>query len=285
MRSFESRAFARVALVAVSLSWVGCASMPVATGPTRNVSVGTGAVEALIHKRGEPAVVFESGAGSPLHVWRRVIADLPAEATIFAYNRSGYGRSRIFGNLADPRRSAEALRRALRESGVEPPYLLVGHSLGGLYVNLFARLYPEEVAGVLLVDSSHPDQFEQMRKRRPMLHSVFTTGYALGPPERRYELENAMRFARTLEAAGPFPDVPLTVLTAGKTEAWANDDDLAWWLGLQRELVSMSPRGKGRVIEESGHFIQRDEPQVVVDAIRELLAQARNGGSLAATAR
>lgn len=273
-----------LALVAASASCLACASLPVAAaGFTRKVPVQGGAVEVMMLENGDPAVVFETGAGSPLGVWKQVARELSTETTVFAYNRSGYGRSRVFGDLNDPRRVAETLRRALRAARVDPPYVLVGHSMGGLYMNLFARLHPNEVAGMVLVDSSHPGQFVELRDRKPFRTAVFETSYALGPPERRYELENTKRFDRALEAAGPFPDIPLRVLTAGK--GWAKADDLEWWLGLQQDLIAMSPRGEGHVIETSGHFIQREEPQAVVEAIREVLEEVRTSGSLVAQTR
>lgn len=272
MRRRITQAVATILVAAGAVTLSGCASMPVASiGPTRNVSVDRGVLEIGVRGHDRPTVVFENGAGSPLSVWQRVLGDVQAHATTFTYNRPGYGRSRVYRNLDDPRRVVEALHQGLEAARLEPPYILVGHSLGGLYVNLFARLYPTEVAGIVLVDSSHPQQFEQLKERRPLMNAVFTSSYAIGPPERRYELQNAKRFEAALDAAGSFPDVPLRVLTAEKSNAAANEADFEWWLGLQAELTALSRLGENRIVESSGHFIQKDAPEEVVRAILELI--------------
>jgi len=270
-----SRLWIGTLLAAASLAAGACASLSTSSaGGTRNVAIDNGILEVLVRGEGAPAVVFESGAGSSLAVWQSVLSAIEPQARVFAYNRSGYGRSQLFGDLGRPERVVEALRQGLAAAGVEPPYLLVGHSLGGLYVNLFARAYPSEVAGVVLVDSSHPEQFELLRSRRPMLSATFEASYALGSASRRYELENTRRINRALERAGPFPRVPFIVLSAGEAAAWERGDDHDWWLGLQRDLSSMSAGGQWRVVDSSGHFIQRQAPEAVVAAIQEVLGDA-----------
>ncbi len=253
---------------------VGCASLRLGQlEGTRRIGVSGGVVEASVQGEGSPAVVFESGAGAACRMgnWAQVIEGLQREARLFAYNRSGYGRSRIHRNLDDPRDVTEILHRGLIEAGVEPPYLLVGHSIGGLYMNLFARLYPDEISGLILIDSSHPEQFDYLRKEKPLRHAIMVTSYAKGSPHVRYEMANMNRFRREIEKAGPFPNVPVLVLTAG--ESW-HGEDRKWWFGLQKDLASLSSKCRGKIVESSGHFIQRDRPEVVVEAIREMLAEA-----------
>lgn len=278
-RSAAARGPISAAGVLATAVWLaGCA--PLSLGRlegTRTVGVPGGGLEVSVQGEGVPAVVFESGAGAgcELNVWAKVIAGLGDETTLFAYNRSGYGRSHVRRDLDSPHQVVESLRRALAATGVGPPYVLVGHSLGGLYMNLFARLHPDEVAGVVLLDSSHPGQFETMRKEKALRYAMLVSGYSTGPPRRRYELANMKRFHRAIEGAGPFPDVPLVVLTAGESPFWQSDSERDWWLGLQRDLAAMSPSGRGRIVEASGHFIHRDQPSVVVEAIGEILAANR----------
>lgn len=101
-------------------------------------------------------VVFENGSRETLDKWSKVIEDIKNEATIFAYNRPGYGKSDETEALRDGRTIVEELRKTLQHQGLKPPYLLAGHSLGGLYMQLFARMYPQDVAGVVLVDAVYP---------------------------------------------------------------------------------------------------------------------------------
>src|SRR5581483_7569321 len=104
-----------------------------------------------------PAVILESGAGVPAIGWDFVQPKIAEFAYVCSYDRAGYGWS-------DPpvnpdRSSAEVskeLHTLLQNAGVQPPYILVGHSLGGLNIRVFNGMYPNEVAGAVFVDSSHP---------------------------------------------------------------------------------------------------------------------------------
>jgi len=92
--------------------------------------------------------------------WRKVIPEISKNATTFAYNRPGYGRSDGVSTLRDGFHIVEELRTLLKSNGLTPPYVLVGHSYGGLLMQLYARKYPDEVGALILVDSTHPEQFK-----------------------------------------------------------------------------------------------------------------------------
>lgn len=101
-------------------------------------------------------VVFENGSRATVDSWTKVIAALPPDVSVFAYNRPGYGNSQQTDTPRDGTTIVEELRRDLQQKGLKPPYVLVGHSLGGLYMQLFARRHPDEVAGLVLVDAVYP---------------------------------------------------------------------------------------------------------------------------------
>lgn len=101
-------------------------------------------------------VVFENGSRATVDSWAKVIAALPSDVSVFAYNRPGYGNSQQTATPRDGKTIVEELRRNLQLRGLKPPYILVGHSLGGLYMQLFARRHPDEVAGLVLVDAVYP---------------------------------------------------------------------------------------------------------------------------------
>ncbi len=104
----------------------------------------------------KPVVVFENGARETFDTWDKVIAAIKPDAGIFAYNRPGYGNSEATEQPRDGFTIVNELRATLRRQGLQPPYILVGHSLGGLYMQLFARAYPRDVKGLVLVDSLYP---------------------------------------------------------------------------------------------------------------------------------
>src|SRR5689334_23832900 len=113
---------------------------------------------------GVPVVVFENGLGDTLETWKSVQDDVSGFTTTFAYNRAGYAGSPSAVGTRDAATAVSELRALLAERGLAPPYLLVGHSLGGLYVQYYARNFPDEVTGLVLVDSSHWDQRERFRR-------------------------------------------------------------------------------------------------------------------------
>jgi pimeloyl-ACP methyl ester carboxylesterase len=106
-----------------------------------------------------PTVVLEAGMGSFSPNWHWVQEELAPTVRSVAYDRAGLGWSRPGRRQRDAQTIAMELRDALREAAIEPPYVLAGHSFGGLPVRAFADLYPEQTAGLVLVDASHPDQW------------------------------------------------------------------------------------------------------------------------------
>src|SRR5215218_3528621 len=112
--------------------------------------------------RSGPTVVLEAGLGFPSVEWAWVRQELAHFARrVVAYDRVGVAWSKSGPKARDGQRIAEELYAALHTAGIEGSYVLVAHSFGGLFVRAFADLYPEEVAGMVLVDSSHPDQLER----------------------------------------------------------------------------------------------------------------------------
>ncbi|MEW8508811.1 MAG: alpha/beta hydrolase [Candidatus Thiodiazotropha sp.] len=222
---------------------------------------------------GSPVIVFESGMGPTMSTWSPVFEDLSRVSRVFSYNRPGYGRSDLRTTPGSAREIAEQLHDNLVASGQKPPFLLVGHSAGGLYVNMFARLYPQQVAGVVLIDSSHPSQFEYFRKERPLLYSTFTATTTLG--RTRYEASILKRVHSEFLSVEPFPDIPLVILTAEKSSLFEDREMRKKWLGFQRELAEMSSKSKHRVVAGSGHFIHRDRPQAVIKEITALIDEIR----------
>jgi len=115
------------------------------------------AVEVVERGAGDTTVVFESGLGNDWTAWDTVADEVAEKARVFAYSRPGYGTSDPTTAPRDATHIVEALRALLVARGYAPPYLLVGHSFGGAYMELFAKAYPEEVVGVVLVDPRHRD--------------------------------------------------------------------------------------------------------------------------------
>jgi pimeloyl-ACP methyl ester carboxylesterase len=216
---------------------------------------------------GGPVVVFENGLGGSWGAWKLVQAGLSQHTETFAYNRAGYKGT----PQPDGARSASAvvgeLRALLAERGLQAPYVLVGHSLGGLFVQYYARNFPDEVAGLVLVDSSHWDQTARMP--RPALagivSAVMTWILVWGAPA-----DEAGAFEitqREVRESPPLRPMPLTVLTAGL------QDEL--WKDLQRELADQLPGAKHTIVAGSGHVMQQDQPEAIAAAVHDMLVLLR----------
>jgi len=191
------------------------------------------------------------------------------------------------------------LRNLLQAAGVEPPYVLVGHSMGGMVVRLYAHLHPREVRGLVLVDASHQDQFERIGPLLPPAFQgapeqflVFRNIWAEGgwrDPTGNPEGVDLPAMQQEMHGISSLGDLPMRLLVAGDLLRLVPDREVGrrlheQKLELQHDLARLSTRSQLRVLEESSHFIQHDQPQAVIDAVRDVVALVRSGDRPRATA-
>jgi pimeloyl-ACP methyl ester carboxylesterase len=220
---------------------------------------------------GPVTVVFEAGLGDTARVWGSVPASVAGNcARTVSYTRSGYG----FGSSARGPRDAEhvvaELRDRLADSGLTPPYVLVGHSLGGLYMQYFARRYPEEVRGLVLVDSTHWDQLERMKDETPGMYRVLKTASLLMIGVMRREFADSPLSGSEVQALPAAGTVPTIVLSSTRAAVGETPAFRTLAAQLQREIAAAYVTRRHEFVADSGHYIQRDQPQAVVRAAREL---------------
>jgi len=227
-------------------------------------------------------VVFENGSRAELEGWTGVISALdsqssqpapePAKAwSLFAYDRPGVGRSEPTDRPRDGRQIVADLRELLQQQDLKPPYLLVGHSLGGLYMQLFARLYPGEVQGLVLVDALYPGVI-----KRPEDFPFYTRwGKALFLNRMAAREIDAIYATGEDVLATPWsPDIPVIRLVNVPKSAGAIAVDFgvintdAATIAVVRALYP----GAKTVVVDSDHQIQKANPEVVVQAIQEVMA-------------
>jgi pimeloyl-ACP methyl ester carboxylesterase len=249
--------------------------------PIRALQTRSGRLSYMLSGAGRPHIVLFSGAGVSLQGWEPLYPAIEKLGTVFGWNRFGLQGS-------DPARERQtgtmligSLRELLGYSGLAPPYVLVAHSLGGLYANLYARLYPEQVAGVLFLESTHPEDREALHKHEA--HMVQALGKLLAVPEVFFrpnvqrELACVEDTAREIASAGPFPDIPVRVITGGLTPRGAQMSPGA--LGARRAnqqaLARLSPRAEQVVAQKSGHFPQLSEPDLVLQVLADLISATR----------
>lgn len=253
---------------------------------------------------GAPSVVIVPCMSGPGSEWQHVQRGLAPYTGVYTYDRAGLGWSdpgpwpRTYARMADE------LRQLLTAAAIPAPYLLVGHSTGGIIVRQFAVRHPQGLAGLVLVDSSHEDQTRRLvavtksgrlqywrraaqAQLRPL--GLICAGQDLGIRERptdpadvmaqtsrcrRADIQEMIGHALTKPGTAPpyLAGLPLTVLTAGpaRREQW-----YPVWREMQAELAALSTRSTHIVTEHSGHHINRDDPDFLIQALREVITELR----------
>jgi pimeloyl-ACP methyl ester carboxylesterase len=220
----------------------------------RCVDGGQYRLYASIYGKNEPVVIFDSGSGDYSTVWNAVAPEVAKFARVVTYDRAGLGKSdpKPGNDRISSEDSVESLNTLLKKENIKPPYILVGHSRGGLNMQLFAEKYPHEVAGIVLVDPV---------SRNQSLHDP-------NPPKSSNYYREAISFDESREQvkkAGKFPAVPMIVLTATKQHGDAKLEIL--WRHWQQEITKLTPEGKQIFAWNTGHYIQKQQPELVIDAI------------------
>lgn len=228
----------------------------------------------LNNSREAPTVVFESGLGDGLSVWKKVYNEVQVFAGTFAYSRPGYSPGFHKAGIKGKRTAADSaklLQQILAKTGAPAPYILVGHSIGGLYILEFARHYPDLVAGLVLVDGRLPEfskrcETEGIKPCKPPAWALL-----LSPPHMAAEI----RGIASSEANAPTPadigEIPVILLAATKPPPGGSAKSQPIWLEVQRNFAAALPNAELIIAEGSGHYIQRDAPQLVIQAIRDLI--------------
>lgn len=252
-------------------------------------------------KAGVPVVVFENGLGMGLNTWDTVLGQLSERVPVFAYDRAGVDKSEKVFTMSTIQVVAQNLKAILANLQIAPPYILVGHSMGGLYVRGFAGYYPGDVAGMVFLD---PADFTETKEN---WNDIFRK---LGVPEKRIDEMlydrlykpsriDSVRFGPWSEGQVltnlrktdfaevsrlPIPDAPLCFLVGGKFEVpperRSTDYDHPKFFEVRtqvnidrwRKFIDSSARGGTLIyLSGSGHYLHRDNPSAVVNAVEAML--------------
>ncbi len=251
---------------------------------------------------GSPTVILESGYRNDSDVWTMSLNGKPAIfPAIASFTRvCVYDRPNTIGaTIKDLSRSdkikmprtpesvVEELHSVLLKAHVQKPYLLVGHSLGGIFIRLYAALYPHDVAGLVLVDA-YPETFKSYLGHKYWQAYLTITKPA---PEglEHYNIENinfddVTRVMENTEKNSPLPSIPLTVISRGVTADLPEQAqnilpsaafEKAWQEG-QNQLVLLSPHAKHIIAKKSQHYVQATEPELIINSIHEMVDEIRN---------
>ena len=282
--------------------------------PGEMVDVGGYSLHINCVGQGSPTVVLDAALGAMSASWVLVQREVSDTTRVCAYDRAGMGWSEMGPEPRDAKQISSELHTLLTKAGIEGPYVLVGHSFGGLYMQTYAARYPDEVAGVSLVESSHPEQFSHRPVSRdsyePQKQIFAVTSllarlgvvrllYKLSPappelpqhqraqinalsPSTRQVSTTALELRATPQtttqtrSVRSLDDKPLAVVSAGTQETG--------WLELQDDLATLSPNSMHPVVEGATHTSvvdDRSDAQATSAAIVEVVTAVRNDQPLA----
>lgn len=248
----------------------------------QTLAVGAYKVQMATAGSGRYTVLFESGFGTGMGSWRAVAPQVAASARIFTYSRAGAGGS-------DPRpeprtilQSSEELDALLATAKLGPPYILVGHSYGGLLARAFAARHPGWVAGMVLVDPADERFNPALRKLDAARAAADDKQFAAIVPAKfqpELQLLQPVLDSGVFPVAGKLPDVPVVVLTsvqqADKPEFFLQTPQaVAIKRDLHADFLRQFSAGSQVVTADSGHNIQQEQPELVIAAVKQVIAAA-----------
>jgi pimeloyl-ACP methyl ester carboxylesterase len=261
--------------------------VPVIVGSGRLVGIGGGRSLFLdCVGSGRPTVVLEAGFGADTFNWREVQPQLGQTTRTCAYDRAGLGNSVALPGVHDARAEISDLRRLLDRAHIRPPYVLVGHSYGGLLARLFANAHPKETAGVVLVDAMGRDQTRRELAIWPRTQARALRRSVARPVRDGVDLGAGEALARRVLS---LDDIPLAVVTAGRHDnEWGRVPARLGraldrqWATMQDELAALSTDHVHIVARRSDHFVQgiEGQPRVVVGAVQAVVRAIRDHAPL-----
>lgn len=249
------------------------------------VDIGANKLHVVQMGEGPVTVVFEAGFGSDLSVWRKVAPAIAKKAGVLVYSRAGAGQSPSREHGMTLEQSAAEFERMLAAANAKAPFILVGHSYGAFLVRAFAARNPTQVAGLVLVDPADEGLENVLRKiddarvaqdRRALL--------LMTPPKFQDELRlvQQITYKGSLPAMPALPDVPAALLTSVRADPSSEfflETPAAVKVKRERHQAFFSQFSSGAhlVTPHSGHHIQMQEPELVINAVEQVLdAAARN---------
>jgi pimeloyl-ACP methyl ester carboxylesterase len=331
-----------VVLVLLALAFLGAIYQAIASAnerrayppPGQLVDIGGYKLHLYCTGQGSPTVVFEGGLGAPAFAWAWVQPEVATMTRACSYDRAGLGWSDPGPEPRTGQQMVTELATLLHDAGESGPYILVGHSLGGLNTRLFAAQYPTDVAGIVLVDASHeaqsermPAAYQQVDAANLQMNMLLRIASRLGitrlldalgllpsveslvgplprdvlPVAAAFLVHNPSQWdtgyaelavldtdmaqiaaLRGMLGQPPLGNLPLVVITAARPADLSRlprdfpiQEGRRVWLELQDDLATLASNSIHLVAEQSDHNIPLRQPQIIIDAIRQMIADFR----------
>jgi pimeloyl-ACP methyl ester carboxylesterase len=252
------------------LSTASCASAP------RNVlfaDIDDHRIAYRVLGAGGPTIVMIAGLGDDMSTFQDVAPQLATTATVILYDRSGYGGSGAPVGVRDAEAASRELSAVLEQSGVGGPYVLVGHSLGGLYAEYFAAQHPDQVLGVVLAES-RPADFTRRCESAGISSCSLPASMSWTLPEGgRAELTALAMTVHQVERAHIAHGIPMLILSRPTPANPSAFDDL--WSTAQRDLAARYSSARQLIAGSSGHYLHIDQRAWFAEAVRTFSDEVR----------
>ena len=266
--------------------------------PGRFINIGFQTMYVDCLGENKPTIIVDVGIAASSASWYKIAKELSKNTRICLYDRAGYGWSDSGRGERTTATIVHELKLLVKRAEIPGPYIIVGHSFGGFTARYFAARFPENVAGLVLVDSSHPEQIYRLSALDNQGKKPLITGRDANAPadfsefERKWYFLNSSRkatFAQMAELkyfkqsayqvkhSGPLKDIPIAVLSRGIAQLpELNGVSLEnEWLDMQKDLLNLSKNSWHSIIVNSGHNIHEEAPAKIIENILEVIEKSR----------
>jgi pimeloyl-ACP methyl ester carboxylesterase len=257
--------------------------MSVKDASEKMVDIGDNQLRTFCIGEGTPTVIIEAGLGDGLDSWKHMQNRIATLTRVFAYDRAGVGKSPQGTKPRTSHQMVTELHTLLKKAQIEGPYVLIGHSLGGLNAQLYAAEYPDEISGMVLADPSFPDMLSRLEsvlgKVWMLLWNSQFASAAEGMTKKDFDMSCAQ-----VASAGKLPDIPLVVISAGQSiqlpsilnALFPGAEMVRALQESHAALAKASSNGKHLIAEKSTHAtIYQDD--LILDSIRQIVGTVRSG--------
>jgi pimeloyl-ACP methyl ester carboxylesterase len=259
-----------LSIVLVVVCTTSCYEKPV----DRFAEINGKKLHVLERGEGEPVVVFLTGRISPLEHLYTVQSQISKETKTFSYDRSGLGLSEILDTVRTYDHVANELNILIEHENIKAPFILVAHSYGGGIAREFYNQFPEKVAGFVFIDAANDEVFfDSLFQKKIISEDAFGPDSLATDGERYemiYEKENIFWFKDDFTT-----QVPVHLLIASGRRA-GSEELISTKVNTYKQFNKGAPQMRIIFTEHSGHNIQRDQPELVIKSIKELIEEVRN---------
>ncbi len=253
---------------------------------SQKVDIGGFKLYLQIMGEGSPTVVICAGLGDSSKSWTRIQNQVAEFTQSISYDRAGLGQSEPSPEPRDNIHVAQELHLLLKNAAIQPPYVLVGHSLGGIHILTYADLFPDEIAGLVLVDPKDGTTFDGWKadlkpEKYDQLINGFESYYATATNTIKAEWEALKISIERPQKFDKLPNVPVVCLTSirlsdPEINMGLTPEVVESSLRIHKELLRQFPNHTHVITDRSGHNIYFDEPELVVNAIRRIFDEVHN---------